>query len=206
MSWAAFYLVCFLVGLFMSVFAVVSGSVHMPHGHFHFGHGGIHVHTGGHGGGAGAKGGVSVFNFATLMAFLAWFGGAGYLLTVHEQTLGRWIVLLATASGVVGGAIVFWFMAKVLMKDSGELDPADYEKIGVLGQLTNPIREGGTGELVFVQEGVRQVCGARSETGEPIAKGTEVVVTKYERGIAYVRRWDELEASLTQSSQSQDEK
>ncbi|ABF40402.1 conserved hypothetical protein [Candidatus Koribacter versatilis Ellin345] len=204
MSWAAFYLVCFLVGLVMSVFAVVSGSVHMPHGHFHFGHGGFHAH--GHAGGGGAKGGVSVFNFATLMAFLAWFGGAGYLLTVHEQTLGSWIVLLATVAGLLGGSLVFLFMAKVLMKDSGDLDPADYEKIGVLGQLSNPIREGGTGELVFVQEGVRQVCGARSETGEAIPKGTEVVVTKYESGIAYVRRWDELEASLTQSSQSQDGK
>ncbi len=200
MTWTAFYLVCFLVGLLMSVFAVVSGSVHMPH--IHFGHDGFHLHTGGHAGGSGA----SYFNFATLMAFLAWFGGAGYMLTVHEKSLGMWIILLATIAGLIGGSIVFWFMAKVLMRESGELDPADYEKIGVLGQITNPIREGGTGELVFVQEGVRQVCGARSETGEAIAKGTEVVVTKYERGIAYVRRWDELEASLTASSQTQDGK
>ncbi len=187
MSWAGFYLVCFLVGLMLSVFAVVSGSVHLPHGHFHFGHG--------HG--AGVKGGLSKFNFATVMAFLAWFGGAGYLLTVHEASLGLWIVVLATVCGLIGGAIVFSFMARILMKDSGELDPADYDRIGVLGQITNSIREGGTGELVFVQEGVRQVCGARSDTGDAIAKGTEVVVTRYDKGIAYVRRWDELEASAS---------
>lgn len=193
MTWAAFYLVCFLVGLMLSIFAVVSGSVHMPHAHFHFGHG--------HGGGM-RGGGASYFNFATMMAFLAWFGGAGYLLTVHDSSLGLWIVLLATIFGLIGGSIVFWFMAKVLMKDSGDLDPADYEKIGVLGQITNPIRQGGTGELVFVQEGVRQVCGARSETGDAIAKGTEVVVTKYEKGIAYVRPWDELEASTTATHDS----
>lgn len=187
MTWAGFYLLCFLVGLLLTVFSVVSGSVHLPHGHFHFGHG--------HG--AGAPGGLSKFNFVTVMAFLAWFGGAGYLLSVHEASLGLWIVLLATAFGVIGGGIVFVFMAKVLMKDSGELDPADYEKIGVLGQITNPIRAGGTGELVFVQEGVRQVCGARSEGGDAIAKGTEVVVTRYDKGIAYVRRYDELEASAS---------
>ncbi|HEY3929380.1 MAG TPA: hypothetical protein VGL89_13485 [Candidatus Koribacter sp.] len=197
MSWASFYLVCFLVGLMLSIFSVVSGSVHLPHGHFHFGHGG-------HGG--AMRGGASYFNFATIMAFLAWFGGAGYLLTVHEGSLGLWIFLLATIAGLVGGSIVFSFMAKVLMKDSGELDPADYEKIGVLGQITNPIRTGGTGELVFVQEGVRQVCGARSESGDPIAKGTEVVVTRYEKGIAYVRRYDELEAEASQSVQTQDGK
>jgi membrane protein implicated in regulation of membrane protease activity len=191
MHWAAFYLVCFVVGLLLSILSVVSGSVHLPHVHLHFGHG--------HGGGAG----LSFFNFATLMAFLAWFGGAGYLLTVHDGSLGLWIFLLATVSGLLGGSIVFWFMAKVLMRESGELDPADYEKIGVLGQITNPIRQGGTGELVFVQEGVRQVCGARSETGDPIAKGTEVVVTRYENGIAYVRPWDELEASTSQAIQQQ---
>jgi membrane protein implicated in regulation of membrane protease activity len=192
MHWAAFYLVCFVVGLLLSVIPVVSGTVHLPHVHLHFGHG--------HGGGAG---GISVFNFATLMAFLAWFGGAGYLLTVHEGSLGMWILALATLAGMVGGSIVFWFMAKVLMRDSGELDPADYEKIGVLGQITNPIREGGTGELVFVQEGVRQVCGARSETGNAISKGTEVVVTRYENGIAFVRPWEELEASTSHSAQQQ---
>lgn len=197
MSWAAFYLVCFLVGLMLSIFSVVSGSVHMPHGHFHFGHAG-------HGGAPG--GGISYFNFGTVMAFLAWFGGAGYLLTVHERSLGLWILALATMAGLAGGSIVFWFMAKVLMKESGEMDPADYEKIGVLGQITNPIRIGGTGELVFVQEGVRQVCGARSEVGTAIAKGTEVVVTRYEKGIAYVRPYDELEAAATESVQKQDGK
>ena len=196
MSWAAFYLVCFIVGLLLSVFSFVSGNVHMPHAHLHFGHGGVHAQGGGSG--------VSWFNFATLMAFLAWFGGAGYLLTVHDGSLGLWILLFATIAGLVGGSIVFWFMAKVLMKDSGELNPEDYEKIGVLGQITNPIRpNGGTGELVFVQEGVRQVCGARSETGDPIAKGIEVVVTRYEKGIAFVRPWDELEASTSSSMQQQ---
>lgn len=197
MSWTTFYLDCFLVGLVLAVISMLSGTVHLPHIHLHFHHGGLHAH------GAGGQGGVSWLNFPTIMAFLAWFGGAGYLLTVHDGALGRWIVLLATLAGVAGGSIVFWFLAKVLMKDSGELDPADYEKVGVLGEITNPIRVGGTGELVFVQEGVRQVCGARSETGDPIAKGTEVVVTRYEKGIAFVRPWDELEASTSQSAQQQ---
>ena len=33
---------------------------------------------------------------------------------------------------------------------------------------------------------------ARSDDGQAISKGTEVVITRYEKGIAYVRRWDEL--------------
>jgi len=38
----------------------------------------------------------------------------------------------------------------------------------------------------------RRVCGARSEDGSAIAKGTEIVVTRYEKGIAYVRLWSEM--------------
>jgi hypothetical protein len=65
--------------------------------------------------------------------------------------------------------------------------------IGVLGKLSIPIREGGTGEIVFSQEGVRHVSGARSDDGTAIPKGTEVVVQRYEKGIAYVRRWEDME-------------
>ena len=92
----------------------------------------------------------------------------------------------------MGSSIVFWFVAKLLMKHDRELDPADYERVGVLGRISSPIREGGTGEIIFSQEGIRNTCGARSEAGEALARGTEVIITRYERGIAYVRRWDEM--------------
>ena len=45
-----------------------------------------------------------------------------------------------------GAAIVFLFLAKVLMAAKAQLDPADYDMIGVLGKLSIPIRAGGTGE------------------------------------------------------------
>ncbi len=64
--------------------------------------------------------------------------------------------------------------------------------VGVLGRLSMPIREGGTGELIYSQMGTRRVCGARSDDGSGMAKGTEVVVTRYEKGIAYVRLWSEM--------------
>jgi hypothetical protein len=64
--------------------------------------------------------------------------------------------------------------------------------VGVLGRICVSIREGGTGELIYAQMGTRRVCGARSEDGKAIAKGTEVVVTCYDKGIAHVRRWSEM--------------
>jgi membrane protein implicated in regulation of membrane protease activity len=98
-------------------------------------------------------------------------------------------------SGIGAAAVVFWFVAKVLIEREAPLDPADYEMVGVLGKLSIPIRAGGTGEVIYSQEGTRRVAGARSEDGAAIPKGTEVVVTRYEKGIAYVRLWDEFVAS-----------
>ena len=72
------------------------------------------------------------------------------------------------------------------------MDPADYEMTGVLGRISIPIRACGTGEIIYSQAGTRRTCGARAENGSAISKGTEVVVTRYEKGIAYIRLWTEL--------------
>ena len=128
----------------------------------------------------------------TLTAFLAWFGGTGYLLTRHSA-IWFWAALgISLLSGTGGAAIIYLFLSRVLSSPDESLDPADYEMVGVLGRLSMPIREQGTGELIYSQAGTRRVCGARAEAGSVILKGTEVVVTRYERGIAYVRPWSEM--------------
>ena len=79
-----------------------------------------------------------------------------------------------------------------MLKHDRELDPADYDRVGVLGRIISPIRQGGTGEMIFSQEGTRHTCGARSDIGEALPRDTEVIITRYEHGIAYVRRWEEM--------------
>lgn len=195
MTWSDFYLGCFIVGFGLSLLSLLAGSVHLHLPHLHMHHG---IHLGGRGLARGtAKADLSFFNFGTMAAFLAWFGGTGYLL---EHYYGVWFVLalgVATLSGIGAAALVFWFLAKVLLSREAALDPADYDMVGVLGRLSIPIRQGGTGELIYSQGGTRRVSGARSEDGVAIPKGSEVMVTRYEKGIAYVRRWedaiDELE-------------
>jgi membrane protein implicated in regulation of membrane protease activity len=120
-----------------------------------------------------------------------WFGGAGYLL---EHYYSVWFLValgIAILTGIGAASLVFWFLAKVLMGRDAPLDPADYEMVGVLGKLSIAIRSGGTGELIYSQEGTRRVAGARSEDGAPIPRGSEVIVTRYEKGIAYVRPWED---------------
>jgi len=213
MTWSDFYFICFLVGFGLSALSFLAGSVHLPHlPNLHIHHG---IHLGPANGGTGGMGGrlgrvgrigrvggtgrssVSYFNFATLSGFLAWFGGTGYVLTHYYAVWFLLSLAIASLSGLGGASVVFWFLARVLMKNDIPLDPADYDMIGVLGKLTISIRKGGTGELVYSQEGTRRCTGARSDDGVAIPKGAEVMVTRYEKGIAYVKPWedptDELE-------------
>jgi membrane protein implicated in regulation of membrane protease activity len=184
MTWEDFYLICFLVGFALSLLAVLPQHLHIPHVHV------PHVHLPHGGGGGGSQ--VPVISFPTLAAFLAWFGGTGYLL-VRFSSIWLFLALgIAIAGGLVGASIVFLFLAKVLMRTDEDLDPADYDMVGVLGQLSLPIRKNGTGEIVFTQGGTRHVVGARSEDDNEIGKGVEVVVTRFEKGIAYVRPWSEM--------------
>ncbi len=192
MTWTDFYLICFIVGFALSLISVLGGFFHLPglhhghgHGHFHAGHG--HAHTGGPQ--------VSPFNFSTITAFLAWFGGVGYLLS-RFSNLWLWAAfLLAVAGGMLGGSLVFMFLVKVLLAHDQPLNPADYDMVGVFGHLTSAIRESGIGEMTFSQAGVRRSSSARSEDGLAIPKGTDVVVTRYDKGIAYVRQWEDLNDS-----------
>ncbi len=198
MTWADFYLICFAVGFAFSFLSFFLGGIHwhLPfHLHLPFEpphvHVGPHLHAGGHVH-AGHAPEVSAFNPMTTAAFLAWFGGTGYLLTRFSTVRFVGELLVSIIAGLLAAAVIFLFMTRVLISKEENLDPADFDMVGVLGRITSPVREGGTGEIVYSQAGTRRVCGARSEDGNPIAKGAEVVVTRYERGIAYVRRWEEL--------------
>src|SRR4051812_32519097 len=112
MNWPQIFLGCFVIGFVLSVlsfaFGVIDAHVHFPWesqlpaghaGHLHAGH--VHAAMG-------------PINFATITAFLAWFGGTSYLLTSEFRWLMLPSVLVGIVLGVCGASIVFWFMAKLL--------------------------------------------------------------------------------------------
>jgi membrane protein implicated in regulation of membrane protease activity len=192
MTVADLYLICFIIGFLLSALSFLFGSLHVHLPHFHLGHAHVHVPHAGHAGHGASTAELPIINFGTITAFLAWFGGIGYLLTRYSTLVATIALLLAIFGGMVGASIVFLLVSRVLMKNDRPLNPADYDMVGVLGKIAVPIRESGTGEIIYSQQGSRRTCGARSDDGSPIVKGTEVVVTRYERGIAYVRRWEEM--------------
>jgi membrane protein implicated in regulation of membrane protease activity len=202
-TWSDFYLTCFAIGFLLSAVSFIAGGLrwhlhlpHVPHGGGHVGTGHAPVPHAGAGNGAAAhtarQAAVSPFNFITLTAFLAWFGGTGYLITRFSSLWFALGLLIAMAAGLFGAAIVFLFLTRVLISHEENMDSADYEMVGVLGRVSIPVRENGTGEIIYSQAGTRRTCGARSENGSAIEKGAEVMVARYEKGIAYVKRWEEI--------------
>jgi membrane protein implicated in regulation of membrane protease activity len=192
-----FYLICFTLGLSLTVLSALGAFTHLHIGHVH-----LHIHPGQAAGhthlhlppvkGAVTKSSVSPVNGFTLAAFLCWFGGCGYLLTRSGGFAFFTVLFLSLVTGLAGGALLLWFLVRVLLPHEKELTAADTDIVGVLGLVTSPIREAGTGEIQFSQNGSRHFAHARSDAGGMMARGTEVVVMRYERGIAYVRPWDEV--------------
>ena len=196
MTWSDFYLFCFLVGFSLSVLSFLAGAVHLHlpiKWHLPF-HGGHHGAGGGLAKGGPAKGGahISWFNASTILAFLAWFGGTGYLLTKHSNLVAIASLSIALLAGLAAGWIVYRFMFRLLQNKDAELNEWDYRHEGSVGKVSISIPVGGTGEVIFEQHGVRRSAGAKSDDGSSIEKGAEVVFSRYERGMAYVRRWDEF--------------
>jgi len=209
---ATVFLVLFLVGFGLTVTSAILGAVEAGSGHIHIGHvhvDGGHVDLGGHAhpvGHAhvghvhaghvdhpnvyGDTTAVSPVNFQTVVAFITGFGGVGYIATRLGWAL-YWLALpLAVVGGLLVSTLIFRFML-LLKRGERPMAPTNYE--GLLGTLSAGIREGGTGEMVYLQNGSRQTAIARSHDGRAIAPGTEVIVLRYENGVAYVQPWQEFQ-------------
>jgi hypothetical protein len=184
------YLICFITGLALSTLSVISGFGHLHIGHLRIGH--AHAHAANHG--------LSSVNGFTITAFLAWFGGAGYLLHRVSIFPAMLVLILAVISGIAGAALLWAVLFKILLPRERVLTAEENEMPGVIARVSDSIRDDNSiGEIIFSQTGTRRATAARSIDGTAIPRGTEVVVLRYERGIAYVRvmpdhahTWDEL--------------
>jgi hypothetical protein len=165
------------------------GSIHTGHPAGHLTHGPADAH------GEGERGsglGSLRLSPSSLAIFLTWVGGAGYAtyaLLGFAPALG---LLIGVVAGGVGAAIVTVFLVKVLIPAQTFLDPDQTLGPGLMGRLSHEIRSGGIGEIVYTIGDTRHSDGARAADGGAIAQGTEVVVTRVERGIAYVQPWSEF--------------
>lgn len=202
-----FFLACFAFGaLFTVASAFLGGTIHLGHaGHVGGGHVGHHapaLHQGhappAHSGtqvANGAAGSSSFFrnvplvNPSSLLAFLTWFGAAGYIL-FHVFAWGLLATLtLSAAIGIVGWVAVAFFLRFLLLGET-ELDPEESRLEGTVARVSVAIPAGGgSGEITFSREGGLHSEAARSFGGLPLPRDAEVVVTSYKRGFAIVQPW-----------------
>src|SRR3989442_10614457 len=134
MTWSDFYLLCFLVGFSLSVLSFLAGAVHLHlplKWHLPF-HGAHHAGTGASHGGLRGGTHTSWFNASSAMAFLAWFGGTGYLLARHSHLLAVVSLFIATVAGLDAAWIVFRFMVKLLNSTEAPMKSEDYRMEGSL--------------------------------------------------------------------------
>lgn len=196
------FLGCFLFGALFAVVSVALGLATAGADGLHIGHA-----DGGHGSGPAhgahdvAPGvgpdsvsvhhGLPLLNLTSLLAFLTWFGATGWLLTRLTAWPGLAVLAAALPAGAAGSLVVSLFL-RVVLAGERTMDPAAYRLEGTVARVTVGIPEGGIGEIVFTKAGTRRSEAARSLSGKAIARGTEVVVVEYERGVATVQPWSEF--------------
>src|SRR4051794_18843286 len=123
---SAIFLGCFVFGFVAVVVSFFLGGVHGMH------FGGVHIslageqfdvrlgHVAAHGahvahpGHSGTDEGIFPVNPTTVLTFLTWFGGAGFILRNYYGVVALTSLALAAVVGLVGAAVVFVFLLKYI--------------------------------------------------------------------------------------------
>lgn len=200
------FLGCFIFGLVFTVASFLLGGIghlsgldaniggHGPGGNIGAIHGG-HGHASaasdsGHG--SHEMGGLGWLNFNALIVFITWFGGAGFIL--NSLGIDAWISFgLAIIGGVIGYFAIMLFMQKVLYSSQTPyLRESDYNLTGTVARVSSPILSSGMGEIIYTKFGTRRSAPARSLDGRTFPKELQVVILRYENGVAYVEDLDKM--------------
>jgi len=174
-----------------------AGRLHLAHGHGHAGHG--HTgqgHTGqghaahAHDAGSAVLGSMvwalSWLSPLTLGGFALLFGGAGLLAGGSAFALP-----IAIVAGLAG-ALAIRALMNAFVRAS--VPPLSATAEGAIGQINATIRPGSSGQVSYTLEGLaRNVIARAEDPAATIPRGTEVVITRREGGVAFVESLDPLE-------------
>lgn len=169
------YLSCLGAGLVFTILTAVFG-------HFF---GGDHGHLDGSGGHAEAgvdssdAPGVSAMSPTILCSFVTAFGGLGVIFNQIPATKNP---LISAPLALVGGALIASGVLALLRQLFSRTQSSSESHVGTLAgmiaTIITPIPANGVGEIAYVQGGTRYTAPAREESGQPVANGKSVKITR----------------------------
>ena len=139
----------------------------------------------------------SLFNLATVGAFVTVTGAVGYPLARYTSLGALAVTAIAVAAGLAGwGLAVAMIAGWAVPSAARETEDERYALQGFVGKVTQPIGNGTPGEISYQLEGSWHRARALSLDGQPIENGTEIAIERIEEGIAWVERWSTIERQL----------
>lgn len=139
----------------------------------------------------------SMFNLATIGAFVTVAGAVGYPLARYSSLGILPISAIAAVAGLAAwGLAVAMIAGWAVPSAARETEDERYALQGFVGKVTRPIGNGMPGEISYQLEGTWHRIRALSLDGKPIENGTEIAIERIEDGIAWVERWSTIERQL----------
>jgi len=123
--------------------------------------------------------GVSVFSPTVIASFITSFGAIGFILTRIQATESPWVnapLAVLGAAGLAAGILLL--LRSVVSHTQSSSESHVGTLAGTVATIITPIPAGGVGEIAYVQGGTRYTAPAREETGQPVASGHPVTITR----------------------------
>jgi membrane protein implicated in regulation of membrane protease activity len=169
------YALCLIIGL---LFIVISALF----GHFFGADGHADVGTGGHAeAGFDHSGvpGISFFSPLVMACFITAFGGFGIVFSGFKPTNNFWVSApLSIAGAFCFAFFVLWLFNAVFSASQSSSESQVASLPGQAASVVSPVPENGVGEIAYVQGSTRYTAPARSESGNAIAAGRTVKITR----------------------------
>lgn len=136
-------------------------------------------------------------NLPAFAALMVSFGAVGYLLVRNSALSSLATGLISTGSGVAGWIAMSLLMAKWALKANppGAHDEAE-EFQGHLALVVGAISSTSLGSIRYERDGEQHVAPARGLGEADLPPGTEVVIDRFDEGVAVVEDWASVERRL----------
>lgn len=167
------YGICLVLGLMFTLLSAFMG--HLFGGHGEVGTGG-HADAGLHSDGTP---GFTFFSPMILATFLTAFGGLGLIFSEIAATQSPWFSAPLSAAGAFFLALlVLWMMNTIFRRTQSSSEAKVATLVGLNAAIVTPIPANGVGEISYIQAGSRYTAPAREESGQAVAGGKTVRITR----------------------------